>query len=249
VLTSILRLQHHAPNASAARIRPKEAHRVTLAPLDIGLISALRTAMSAWQARLITTTSLAPLAKTARLVSSLELLHRRVHAQNVALVSTLTLLKVAALTVQLDCSITMTMPQHPAPPALMGLPQTLAPIQTAVPPAEQAGMRQQHCVEMTQTTCVLAVSLVSTMMTAPQTLRVLAAMLVVFQWKLERQRVLHAQQGRTVLRVRQLALTVPLARVMMMLMLQHLALTVMLESTQSRLLSLRRAQESRTRRL
>jgi hypothetical protein len=240
VLTSILRLQHHAPNASAARIRPKEAHRVTLAPLDIGLISALRTAMSAWQARLITTTSLAPLAKTARLVSSLELLHRRVHAQNVALVSTLTLLKVAALTVQLDCSITMTMPQHPAPPALMGLPQTLAPIQTAVPPAEQAG---------TQTACVLAVSLVSTMMTAPQTLRVLAAMLVVFQWKLERQRVLHAQQGRTVLRVRQLALTVPLARVMMMLMLQHLALTVMLESTQSRLLSLRRAQESRTRRL
>jgi hypothetical protein len=240
VLTSILRLQHHAPNASAARIRPKEAHRVTLAPLDIGLISALRTAMSAWQARLITTTSLAPLAKTARLVSSLELLHRRVHAQNVALVSTLTLLKVAALTVQLDCSITMTMPQHPAPLALMGLPQTLAPIQTAVPPAEQAG---------TQTACVLAVSLVSTMMTAPQTLRVLAAMLVVFQWKLERQRVLHAQQGRTVLRVRQLALTVPLARVMMMLMLQHLALTVMLESTQSRLLSLRRAQESRTRRL
>jgi len=127
------------------------------------------------------------------------------------------LVKSRVSTVQLGKLMRMTMLQHPAPPALMGLPQTQSlrhPL-VAVPPAEQAGMRQQHCVEMTQTACVLAVSLVSTIMTAPQTtpktLRVLAAMLVVFQRKLERQRVLHAQQGRTVLLVRQLALTVPLA--------------------------------------
>jgi hypothetical protein len=123
------------------------------------------------------------------------------------------LVKSRVSTVQLGKLMRMTMLQHPAPPALMGLPQTQSlrhPL-VAVPPAEQVGMRQQHCVEMTQTACVLAVSLVSTMMTAPQTLRVLAAMLVVFQRKLERQRVLHAQQGRTVLLVRQLALTVPLA--------------------------------------